>query len=76
MNRFFTLLLAASCLTAVGQVPDYVPTDGLIGWWPLNGDANDLGPYNNNGDVTGASATHDRVEFRMLPCCLTQWMTE
>ena len=37
MNRFFTLLLAASCLTAVGQVPDYVPTDGLEGWWPFSG---------------------------------------
>ena len=35
-NRFFTLLLAASCLTAVGQVPDYVPTDGLVGWFSLD----------------------------------------
>ena len=34
MNRFFTLLFAASCLTAVGQVPDYVPDSVLIdeGW--------------------------------------------
>ena len=32
MNRFFTLLLAASCLTAVGQVPDYVPGDDLVMW--------------------------------------------
>ena len=37
MNRFFTLLLAASCLTAVGQVPDYVPTEGMVGWWPFEG---------------------------------------
>lgn len=33
MKRFFTLLLAASCLTAVGQVPDYVPTNGLVAWF-------------------------------------------
>ena len=33
MNRLITLLLAASCLTAVGQVPDYVPTEGLVVWW-------------------------------------------
>ena len=39
MNRFFALLFAASCLTAVGQVPDYVPTDGLVAWYPLDGDA-------------------------------------
>ena len=37
MNRFFTLLFAASCLTAVGQVPDYVPTEGMVGWWPFEG---------------------------------------
>ena len=37
MNRFFTLLLAALCLTAVGQVPDYVPTEGMVGWWPFEG---------------------------------------
>ena len=41
MNRFFTLLLAASCLTAVGQVPNYVPTDGLVGWWAFDGNAQD-----------------------------------
>ena len=33
MNRFFTLLLAASCMTAVGQI-DFVPNSVLIdeGW--------------------------------------------
>ena len=41
MKRFFTLLLTASCLTAVGQVPDYVPTDGLVGWWAFDGNAQD-----------------------------------
>jgi hypothetical protein len=35
MNRFFTLLFAAFCLTAVGQVPDYVPLDGLVAWYPF-----------------------------------------
>ena len=41
MNRFFTLLLAAFCLTAVGQVPDDVPTDGLVGWWAFDGNTQD-----------------------------------
>ena len=41
MNRFFTRLLAASCLTAFGQVPDDVPTDGLVGWWPFEGSFSD-----------------------------------
>ena len=30
MKPFFTLVLAASSLTAVGQVPDYVPAEGLV----------------------------------------------
>ena len=30
-------------------------TNGLVGWWPLNGNANDLTEYKNNGAVTGAT---------------------
>ena len=41
MNRFFALLLAASCLTAVGQVPNYVPTEGLVAWWTFDGNVED-----------------------------------
>ena len=46
MNRFFTLLLAATCLTAVGQVPDYVPTDGLVAWFDFG-----LGPEDQTGNL-------------------------
>ena len=54
MNRFFTLLLAASCLTAVGQVPDYLPTDGLLGYWAFDGPSGseDLFDYTMVGEVT------------------------
>ena len=52
MNRFFTLLLAASCLTAVGQVPDYVPTDGLVAWYPLDGHALD----HHSGQLHGVAS--------------------
>ena len=60
MNRFFTLLLAASCLTAVGQVPDYVPTEGLVAWYPFNGNADDESGNDNDGMVNGASLSSDR----------------
>lgn len=30
-------------------------TDGLVGWWPLNGNANDISGNANNGTVTGAT---------------------
>ena len=60
MNRFFTLLLAASCLTAVGQVPDYVPTDGLVAWYPFNGDAADFSANGHHGTLDGAGSAPDR----------------
>ena len=60
MNRFFTLLLAASCLTAVGQVPDYVPTENLIAWWSLDGHALDAGGNAHDGILVGPNSATDR----------------
>ena len=37
MKHTLALLLAAFSMIVVGQVPDYVPNDGLVGWWPLDG---------------------------------------
>jgi hypothetical protein len=44
----------------IAQVPSYVPSNGLVGWWPFNGNANDESGNNNNGNVNGASLTSDR----------------
>jgi hypothetical protein len=52
------LLLTAS--SAFAQVPSYVPTNGLVGWWPFNGNANDESGNGNNGTVNGATLTSDR----------------
>jgi hypothetical protein len=43
------------------QVPSYVPTNGLVGWWPFNGNANDESGNGNNGTVNGATLTTDRL---------------
>jgi hypothetical protein len=43
-----------------GQLPSYVSSDSLIGFYPLNGNANDLSPNGNDGTVTGATNTADR----------------
>ncbi len=45
---------------AQAQVPSYVPTNGLVGWWPFNGNANDESGNGNNGTVNGAALTNDR----------------
>ena len=58
------LLLATLLLVHVqvfGQsVPSYVPTNGLVGWWGFNGNANDESGLGNNGTVVGATLTNDR----------------
>jgi hypothetical protein len=47
-------------LGALTQIPNYIPTNGLVGWWPFNGNANDESDNGNNGSVNGASLTIDR----------------
>jgi len=37
-----------------------IPTDGLVAWYPFNGNANDESGNGNNGTVNGATLTTDR----------------
>jgi hypothetical protein len=37
-----------------------IPSNGLIGWWPFNGDANDESGNGNHGTISGAKLTTDR----------------
>jgi hypothetical protein len=55
---YFCLLLIS--LSASAQLPSYVPTSGLVGYWPFNGNANDVSGNGNNGTVTGAVMTKNR----------------
>jgi hypothetical protein len=52
--------LGLTAATMAQNVPSYVPTNGLVGWWPFNGNANDESGNNNNGTVNGATLTADR----------------
>jgi hypothetical protein len=58
-----TITLILGFMTSIfGQgIPPYVPTDGLIGWWPFSGNANDESGNNNNGTINGAVLTTDRL---------------
>jgi len=62
MNRLFLLLFGAVSLVAHAQVPDYVPSEGLVGWWPLDGDAVDDSSFENDGTLHGAMATTNRYD--------------
>jgi hypothetical protein len=59
-KQLIILSTAILGLTATAQVPNYVPTNGLVGWWPFNGNANDESGNGNNGTVNGATLTADR----------------
>ena len=54
----FGLLMTTQMIFS--QVPSYVPSNGLVGYWPFNGNANDLSGNGNNGEVNGATLTTDR----------------
>ncbi len=61
-KSLFTAFAVGLSLSASvwAQVPSYVPTNGLVGWWPFNGNANDESGNGNNGTVNGATLTTDR----------------
>jgi hypothetical protein len=42
------------------EIPLYIPTDGLVAWYPFNGNANDESGNGNNGTVNGATLTTDK----------------
>jgi hypothetical protein len=57
------ILLSFCLIQFIAQaqtIPSYVPTNGLVGWWPFNGNANDESGNGNNGIVNGATLTTDR----------------
>jgi len=57
---FLTSLTLLAVISAQAQVPSYVPTNGLIAYWPFNGNANDESGNGNNGTVNGAAFANDR----------------
>jgi hypothetical protein len=56
-----TAVATISLATAtMAQVPNYVPTNGLVGWWPFNGNANDESGNGFNGTASNVSPVNDR----------------
>ena len=54
------ILALVAQMTFAQSTPSYVPTDGLVGYWGFNGNANDQSGNGNNGTVHGATLTTDR----------------
>jgi hypothetical protein len=63
MKKLLLTIIATffiSTLTIAQNVPNYVPINGLVGWWPFNGNANDGSGNGNNGAVFNLSYNNDR----------------
>jgi hypothetical protein len=56
---FFYILLILNESIEAQNVPPYVPTNGLIGWWPFNGNATEV-VTNVSPNLNSASLTQDR----------------
>ncbi|MCE2789023.1 MAG: thrombospondin type 3 repeat-containing protein [Saprospiraceae bacterium] len=65
MNRtrlvfLLTFLALQFDLLTAQNIPPYLPSNGLVGWWPFNGNANDESGNGNHGVVNGPALTSDR----------------
>ncbi len=62
MKNLVLSAIALLCFsTANAQIPSWMPADGLVGWYPFNGNANDESNQGNNGVVWGATLATDRL---------------
>lgn len=54
MKKTFTLFAIITTTYFFAQIPSYVPTDGLVAYYPFNGNANDLSGNSLNGTINGS----------------------
>ena len=68
--HLFSILIFAlfSCAAMAQNVPSNVPINGLIGWWPLDGNINDSSGNGYNGMNSGATLATNR--YNQLNKCL------
>lgn len=57
---FIIGLITGTTFVVHCQVPNYIPTNGLIGWYPFTGNTNDASINSSNATNIGASLTADR----------------
>ena len=60
MNRLFLLLFGAMSLVAHAQVPNYVPSDGLVAWYPFDSNSLDAHDAALHGTTTQVAYVIDR----------------
>jgi len=61
---FISLIITSILLKAQDEplIPEYIPTDGLVSWFPFNGNADDESGSGNFGNVNRAKLCADRFD--------------
>jgi hypothetical protein len=59
-SLFYAIVLFSNCGFLKSQIPSYVPTNGLAGYWPFDGNANDYSGNGRNGTIIGPILTSGR----------------
>lgn len=54
------VLIISNAVTLIAQVPDYIPNDGLLAWYPFSGSVNDFSGNAYHGINNGAVLSNDR----------------
>ena len=61
MKTIITLTIILITLNGFSQnLPSYVPTNGLVGWYPFNGNTNDESGNGNDGVNNGGILDSDK----------------
>jgi hypothetical protein len=80
MKKLFTLPIYAFLIFAFllltfefahAQIPSYVPTNGLVGWWPFNGNANDESGHLYNIASIGSEISYQTNRFGVNQSCIS-----
>ena len=76
MKYVYTFLAFVLMSSGFAQVPGYVPNEGLVAWYPLNGSANDLSGNSFHGTTENVTMEVDRfgnfdgaLGFQGQNCC-------
>ena len=56
------MIFAAKCFSQ--SIPSYVPKNGLVGWWPFNGNVNDESGNGNDGILSSGTYDNNRDNIK------------
>ncbi|MEO6304238.1 MAG: LamG-like jellyroll fold domain-containing protein, partial [Bacteroidia bacterium] len=54
------IFILITSINGISQIPAYLSSNSLVGYWPFNGNANDLSGNGNNASLNGVGLTKDR----------------